>query len=524
MWSNVKNHGTLLSNVEQCQKTQHIAQEIIAHHLEILSEETLAIMLRKKLTKLQFRKATDKTITTESLSIIQRIQPKPSDKHTFRFPLLTLALSTKLWMLVVAKMKNTLRQQNSTAAYVLVNALEGQNGLKNETINHAWLCDLIYNPLLCIIYMIPEEKPISSCTSESKSVFNSNSNSNNDDNKNTSSSFTQYDNKNINDLDSNSNPKIYIALPDLSKEQKLKWYSDNNKDIMPECTYDTNTDSLVKKRINIRGGIIDAEYVRNIIAMLQNNSEKIYIIEPNKKIAQTIFLLLVKIAQLVSVEKREKLGITARGIQRFGSTDRINIPVNMAEEKIVDKEKIISTRQLISILSYDQYMLTIKREVKDQAQLFEAEATICELGEIGLTNLYISAKSPKNIKIPIYNTTEKVIKIPKRTIIGYLTKLRFRFSTTLQICGHYITNHLRIKQILSVPTRTIGTDEHRESRLTSTDITKDIKTGDEMPIKQKAYRVPPASHKIIHQEINQMLDNGLIQSSMSPWSSPVILV
>ncbi|KAG9286410.1 hypothetical protein G9A89_014576 [Geosiphon pyriformis] len=54
--------------------------------------------------------------------------------------------------------------------------------------------------------------------------------------------------------------------------------------------------SLVKKRINIRGKIIDAEYIGNIIAMLQNNSEKTYIIEPNKKIAQAIFLLLVKIA------------------------------------------------------------------------------------------------------------------------------------------------------------------------------------------------------------------------------------
>ncbi|KAG9302714.1 hypothetical protein G9A89_005188 [Geosiphon pyriformis] len=41
----------------------------------------------------------DKTITTESLSIIQRTQPKPSDKHTFRLPSSTTALSTKLQQL-----------------------------------------------------------------------------------------------------------------------------------------------------------------------------------------------------------------------------------------------------------------------------------------------------------------------------------------------------------------------------------------------------------------------------------------
>ncbi|KAG9290969.1 hypothetical protein G9A89_011119 [Geosiphon pyriformis] len=54
--------------------------------------------------------------------------------------------------------------------------------------------------------------------------------------------------------------------------------------------------SLAKRGINIRGGIIDAGYVENIIAMLQNNSEKAYVIEPNKKIVQAIFLPLVKIA------------------------------------------------------------------------------------------------------------------------------------------------------------------------------------------------------------------------------------
>ncbi|KAG9301113.1 hypothetical protein G9A89_012496 [Geosiphon pyriformis] len=103
-------------------------------------------------------------------------------------------------------------------------------------------CDFIYNPLPYMIYTIPkEEEPISSCTSESESMFNSNSNSDNEDDKNISSSSTQYGNKNIYDSDFNSNPEIYIVLSDLSKEQELKWYSDNNKGIMPEHTHDTDT-------------------------------------------------------------------------------------------------------------------------------------------------------------------------------------------------------------------------------------------------------------------------------------------
>ncbi|KAG9296232.1 hypothetical protein G9A89_014824 [Geosiphon pyriformis] len=179
--------------------------------------------------------------------------------------------------------------------------------------------------------------------------------------------------------------------------------------------------SLAKRGINIRGGIINVGYVGNIITMLQNDSEKTYVIEPNEKIAQAIFLPLVRIAQLVLVRKREELGIMVRGIQGFRSTGRIDVPVNMAEKKIVGQGEIISTGQAIFIPPYSQYMLAIERKEKEQEQIFEAEATLCESEEIGLINLHILAKSYSSIKIPIYNNTDNVINIPEGTTIGYLT-------------------------------------------------------------------------------------------------------
>ncbi|KAG9293905.1 hypothetical protein G9A89_019243 [Geosiphon pyriformis] len=323
-------------------------------------------------------------------------------------------------------------------------------------------CNLIYNLPPCIIYTISEEEPISSCTLELEPTFNPDSNFDNDDNKNNSFSSVQCGNEKYNNLNSDSNPKTYITLPNLTKEQELKWFSNNNESIMPERAHNTNAgfdlrypgknaikleshlhtcidlkvtleipattmvqlasrSSLAKKGINIREGIIDTRYIRNIITMLQNDSEKTYIIKLSEKIAQAIFLPLVKVAQLVSVGNREKLGITDREIQSFRSMSRIDILVNMAEEEIINKGEIISTHQSISIPPYDQYMLAIKKEIKNQAQLFKTEATICESGEIGLTNLYLLAKSPKNIKILIYITTGNVIEIPKEFIIGYLT-------------------------------------------------------------------------------------------------------
>ncbi|KAG9294492.1 hypothetical protein G9A89_009339 [Geosiphon pyriformis] len=303
-------------------------------------------------------------------------------------------------------------------------------------------CDLIYNPPIRIIYTIPEEEePISSCTSESESLFNPNSNSNNDDDENTSSSFIQnkcthdtdarfdlrYPGKDAIKLESHShiclNLKIALEIPTTTMVQLA------------------SRSSLVKREINIRGGIIDAGYVRNIIAILQNDLEKTYIIESNKKIAQAIFLLLVRVVQLVLVKKREELGITVRGIQEFGSTDRVDVPVNMAEKKIVDQEEIISTGQTISIPLYGQYMIGIKQKVKEQNQIFEAEPTLYESEEIELINLHIPAKDYSHIKILIYNNTRNVIVIPARTTIGYLsTKIEDQLPSTIpdfpQLCGY----------------------------------------------------------------------------------------
>ncbi|KAG9289363.1 hypothetical protein G9A89_007924 [Geosiphon pyriformis] len=112
------------------------------------------------------------------------------------------------------------------------NALDNQNDKKSGTINYVSYVELFclmkecgmtfLDKEGCAMRHAKEDEPISNCTLELESTFNSNSNSDNDDKENTSFSSTQYDNENINNSDFDSNPKIYIALPNLSKEQKLK--------------------------------------------------------------------------------------------------------------------------------------------------------------------------------------------------------------------------------------------------------------------------------------------------------------
>ncbi|KAG9294289.1 hypothetical protein G9A89_021648 [Geosiphon pyriformis] len=88
-----------------------------------------------------------------------------------------------------------------------------------------------------------------------------------------------------------------------------------------------------------------------------------------------------------------------------------------------------------------EYMVVIEKKVKDQIQIFEAEAKLCKLRKIGLVNLHIPAKNYSHIKIPIYNNMGDIIKIPKETTIGYLTteiekQLLNPIPNFPQLCGY----------------------------------------------------------------------------------------
>ena len=51
-----------------------------------------------------------------------------------------------------------------------------------------------------------------------------------------------------------------------------------------------------------------------------------------------------------------------------------------------------------------------------------------------------------------------------------------------------------------------------------------IGTGDALPIKQRPYRASPKFKQEIDRQVEDMLQKGIIRESVSPWSSPVVLV
>ena len=56
------------------------------------------------------------------------------------------------------------------------------------------------------------------------------------------------------------------------------------------------------------------------------------------------------------------------------------------------------------------------------------------------------------------------------------------------------------------------------------DVCHDIDTGDSPPLKQPARRVPFALRPELMKLVGDMLDEGVIEESDSPWGSPVVLV
>ncbi|KAG9295889.1 hypothetical protein G9A89_006628 [Geosiphon pyriformis] len=161
--------------------------------------------------------------------------------------------------------------------------------------------------------------------------------------------------------------------------------------------------SLASKGINIREEVIDAEYTGDITIMLQNETDKPFKIEHAEKIAQAIYLPLINILGLQSVNNREQLGKSEKGTQGFGSTGQFTVPVNIALNTQNESHQILQLSQPITISFFGEHheIYTCLKSTTTQ-QIFESNEQICLKHEISIPNVYIP-KGIKKFQVIFYN-------------------------------------------------------------------------------------------------------------------------
>ncbi|KAG9291608.1 hypothetical protein G9A89_022027 [Geosiphon pyriformis] len=237
--------------------------------------------------------------------------------------------------------------------------------------------------------------------------------------------------------------------------------------------------SLASKGINIRGGVIDAGYTGDITIMLQNETDKPFKIEHAEKIAQAIYLLLINISGLQSVNNREQLGKSERGTQGFGSTGQFTVPVNIALNTQNESHQVLQLSQPITISLFGEHheIYTCSKPTTTQ-QIFEFNEQIYENPQI-VSNFIEIVKHTLLPNPNIISTTENYHLLEEK-----LSRINMDPLKPQQ--------QRQLKQLIAEFADIFAKDNND---LGKTNIVQhQIHTGN-APLKhQQAYRVPPASH------------------------------
>ncbi|KAG9289369.1 hypothetical protein G9A89_007930 [Geosiphon pyriformis] len=266
----------------------------------------------------------------------------------------------------------------------------------------------------------------------------------------------------------------------------------------------TSWSSLASKGINIRGGIIDAGYTRDITVMLQNETDKLFRIEHAEKFAQAIYLSLINISGLQLVNQREQLGKSNRGTQGFGSTGRFTVPVNIALNTQNESHQILRLSQPITISPFREHpeIYTCPKPTTTQ-QIFESNKQVC-LEHIFRSQTFIFQKKQRN------NIFQQ--KLPQTVpdfseIIGHsLPKINPNSSSEnyhvvmeklsqINIGQLELQQQTQFKELIAKFANIFAENNNDLGRTNL--VQHQIYTGDAKPRRQQAYQVALESHQFI---------------------------
>ncbi|KAG9292271.1 hypothetical protein G9A89_009083 [Geosiphon pyriformis] len=247
--------------------------------------------------------------------------------------------------------------------------------------------------------------------------------------------------------------------------------------------------SLASKEINVRGGIIDAEYTGDIT-----------------------------------------LGKSEKETQGFGSTERFTVPVNIALNEQKESHQILQLLQPITISLFGEHSeIYICEKSTTTQQIFESNEQICLKHNISIPNIYIPEET-KKVRITFYNPNNYLIVLLNNLEIGIIHSNIFQQElpqTVLnfsEIIGHSLPKinpnpssknyHVVMEKLSQINMGQLEPQQQTQLKeliaefadifaennndLERTDLVQhQIYTGDAKPRRQQEYQVAPESHQFI---------------------------
>ena len=145
-----------------------------------------------------------------------------------------------------------------------------------------------------------------------------------------------------------------------------------------------------------------------------------------------------------------------------------------------------------------------------------------------------------NLPAQFINHNDHEIVIPKHSYVGAMEKVQesdqhiVHTNTPPEPVSQYaLSKCVTISDVLPNQSQSLCTVLQEKSGvfgssipdLSSIPLVKHyIDTGNAKPIKQRAYRASHHHRQEIEKQVKEMLQNGIIEPSVSPWASPVVLV
>src|SRR6266496_3885258 len=199
------------------------------------------------------------------------------------------------------------------------------------------------------------------------------------------------------------------------------------------------------------------------------------------------------------------------------SLGRAEIMIEIEDEEIPVEVQVIDSRsedlllgneifrKLKVVIDYNRKIMTIKYNYK------KYEITI-----------FFTREEERENNTSINAETYSMIENPTIYLAEMSNEEREEVKKDLKIGEVDETQRMILMELIEKYKPTIALSK---IKLGKTGIVKHkINTGDNLPIAQRYYRTTPANKKIIEDEIEKMIRDGVIRKSERPWASPVVIV